>query len=255
MLWHRASRRSRQWAAPIKLAPRQLLLLSFIAIILHPVLDTFNTYGVRWLMPFSGEWFYGDTLFIIDPLVWLALSLGLYFSVRREKAKRGNARRPASLALGLVSLYAAGMALSGWKARNIVSTEITAASAVPVQHAMAGPVPLDPFVRKFVVEQEGQYRVGTFRWLEQPHVNPGDVLTFPRGHPTHPAFLVAAETPVGRSFLGWARFPTIQIQQSGGPDRFVVHMVDLRYARGPGERFGTVSIPVTLPPHTERGGP
>jgi hypothetical protein len=27
----------------------------------------------------------------------------------------------------------------------------------------------------------------------------------------------------------------------------MVHVVDLRYAREPGERFGTVSIPVTLP--------
>ncbi len=58
--------------------PRELLFLSYVAVISHPFLDTLNTYGVRWLMPFSAEWFYGDTLFIIDPWVWLALALGLY---------------------------------------------------------------------------------------------------------------------------------------------------------------------------------
>ncbi|MEO1370347.1 MAG: metal-dependent hydrolase, partial [Acidobacteriota bacterium] len=37
---------------------RQLLLLSALAVWSHPLLDWLNTYGVRVLMPFSGEWFY-----------------------------------------------------------------------------------------------------------------------------------------------------------------------------------------------------
>ena len=39
-------------------------------------------------MPFSSRWFYGDTLFIVDPWVWLALALGVYFSRRRERLRR-----------------------------------------------------------------------------------------------------------------------------------------------------------------------
>ncbi|HEU4681510.1 MAG TPA: metal-dependent hydrolase, partial [Gemmatimonadales bacterium] len=71
LLVHRLSwvRRRTQ---PAPLVPKQLLLLSSIAILSHPMLDTLNTYGVRWLMPFSGRWFYGDTLFILDPWVWIA---------------------------------------------------------------------------------------------------------------------------------------------------------------------------------------
>src|ERR687895_2677053 len=46
--------------------PRQVLLLSAISILTHPALDWTNEYGMRWLMPFSGRWFYGDTLFIVD---------------------------------------------------------------------------------------------------------------------------------------------------------------------------------------------
>ena len=35
----------------------------------QPLLDWLNTYGVRFLMPFDGTWFYGDALFIIDFII------------------------------------------------------------------------------------------------------------------------------------------------------------------------------------------
>jgi inner membrane protein len=196
-------------------------------------------------MPFSAEWFYGDTLFIVDPWVWLALGLGLYCSLRRERTKRTDAAKPVWLALGLVTLYVQAMALSGREARAIAISEATGSGAA-VNDAMAGPVPLDPFVRTFVIEQEGHYEVGTFRWLEEPHVDASKVRTFPRARPSHPAFDLAAESAVARRFLGWARYPTFEIQQMAN-DRFLVHLIDLRYAQEPGGEFGTVTIPVTLP--------
>jgi inner membrane protein len=48
-----------------------LLALSWLSIWSHPALDWLNTYGVRLLMPFSGRWFYGDAVFIVDPWLWL----------------------------------------------------------------------------------------------------------------------------------------------------------------------------------------
>src|ERR671919_620239 len=48
-----------------------------VAVLSHPLLDWLNTYGMRWLMPFRGVWSYGDTLFIVDPWLWLALSIGV----------------------------------------------------------------------------------------------------------------------------------------------------------------------------------
>ena len=50
-----------------------LLALSTLAVVSHPLLDWLNTYGVRFLMPFDGTWFYGDALFVVDPWVWLLL--------------------------------------------------------------------------------------------------------------------------------------------------------------------------------------
>ena len=50
---------------------KPLFALAFIAVLTHPVLDWLNTYGMRFLMPFDGTWFYGDALFVVDPWVWL----------------------------------------------------------------------------------------------------------------------------------------------------------------------------------------
>ncbi len=246
LLIHRGSRRTARSMSPPTVAPKQLLLLSFIAILSHPILDWLNTYGVRWLMPFSGKWFYGDTLFIVDPWVWLILALGIYASRRRERAARSDPGRPAWIALFVIAVYVGGMALSSRAAARIVAREVSSLSGGPVQATMAGPVPLNPLVREFVTEQEGRYRVGTFRWLERPQVNRADVRMFPRGRPSHPAVLQAIQSPVGRRFLGWARFPTFEIEQVG-PWQYLVHIVDLRYAREPGYGFGAVSIPVTVP--------
>lgn len=54
-----------------------LLRLTAAGVWSHPLLDWLNTYGVRFLMPFDGTWFYGDALFIIDPWVWLLAGLAV----------------------------------------------------------------------------------------------------------------------------------------------------------------------------------
>src|SRR5215831_3300016 len=50
-----------------------LLLVSSIAAATHPLMDWTNNYGVRPLLPWSGRWFYGDLVFIVDPYIWLGL--------------------------------------------------------------------------------------------------------------------------------------------------------------------------------------
>lgn len=62
-----------------------LVILSAIGIWSHPALDWLNTYGVRLLMPFSGRWFYGDSVYIMDLWLWLVLGVG-YLAGRRATA-------------------------------------------------------------------------------------------------------------------------------------------------------------------------
>ena len=239
----RAPRRTDDRSRPVD--PRQLLLLSAIAVLSHPVLDTLNTYGVRWLMPFSGTWYYGDAVFIVDPWLWLTLALGVFFSWRRDRAHQAAPGRPARVAVALTVGYMLLMTVTGMAAREMIRHHMEARSEAPVHRVMAAPVMVSPLVRRFVVDQGEKYQVGRFSWLADPHVSPV-VETFGKGTPGHPAVLAAAKTSLGRRFLLWARFPTFTVEPRG-PGQYLVHLVDLRYAEQPGEEFGSVSIPVSLP--------
>jgi inner membrane protein len=237
---HRLLQRIRRASPPRAQAPRQLLLLSAISIISHPILDTLNTYGVRWLMPFSGRWFYGDTLFIVDPWLWLALATGILVS----RLSRG-ATRPARFALGLSFAYVLVMAISSLAARTIASRELAALTGEPVRRIMVSPLPVNPFSRGVVAEQEQVYRSARFEWMQNRYMEGRTIRTYPKGSRDDPAVQLAAATTVGKRFLGWARFPSFRVEPlaDGGA---LVHIVDLRYADRPGVRFGAVSIPVAL---------
>ncbi|MCC5913714.1 MAG: metal-dependent hydrolase [Balneolaceae bacterium] len=80
-------RKSDQKGPPLH--PEWLLAISFIGVWSHPLLDWLNTYGVRLLMPFNDTWFYGDTLFIVDPWFWLLTGAGVVLA--RSKSKLGVA--------------------------------------------------------------------------------------------------------------------------------------------------------------------
>ncbi len=58
------------------LATGWLFALCYLAVATHPTLDWLNTYGMRWLMPFSDTWYFGDSVFIMDPWLWLMLGVG-----------------------------------------------------------------------------------------------------------------------------------------------------------------------------------
>ena len=64
---------SRRHPARLRARPWPLLGLAALGVLSHPFLDWLNNYGVRLLMPFSDRWFYGDTLFIVDPWLWIIL--------------------------------------------------------------------------------------------------------------------------------------------------------------------------------------
>ena len=82
-----------------------LLALSTIAVLSHPALDWLNTYGVRFLMPFDGTWYYGDALFIIDPWVWLLAATPVVLA---------NSTTRASAAAWIVLAVAATSLITGF---------------------------------------------------------------------------------------------------------------------------------------------
>jgi hypothetical protein len=127
----------------------------------------------------------------------------------------------------------------------LVTREIGERYGGAVLATMAGPLPLTPVARSFVVEQEDHFRVGTFDWLRRPHVS--QVASYPRRSPAeHPAYASATSVTAFRRFMTWARFPTLSLEQRG-PGQYLVHAVDLRYARASGSGFGTLTVAVRLP--------
>ena len=244
ILLDRGLLRLRGASLPSGIRPGQLLLLSCISIWSHPALDTLNTYGVRWLMPFSGSWFYGDTLFIVDPWLWVALALGVALS------RLWASTIPARVGLWVAFGYAATMAVGAVAARPFAAAEVAAISGEPVRRLLVSPVPLNPFRRRVVAELGKVYRTAEFRWLMNPHVERASVRVYPIGPRDYPPVQRAASTTLGRRFLGWARFPAYRVEKTG-EGRATVHIVDLRYADRPGVGFGAVSIPVRVPRHSE----
>ncbi|HSG48629.1 MAG TPA: metal-dependent hydrolase, partial [Longimicrobiales bacterium] len=79
LAWDRWVRR-RRLPEEAPALPREILLLSFVGVFTHPVLDWMNVYGMRWGLPFTGSWSYGDALFIIDPWLWLLLGSAVFLA-------------------------------------------------------------------------------------------------------------------------------------------------------------------------------
>ena len=122
-----------------------LLLACFLGALSHPLLDLMNTYGVRLLEPFSHRWFYGDTLFIMDPWIWLMLILGLEFSWRAERLGK-DWRRPAAYAFSAVLAYiGVNAAIS---ARAVAESRPLVERIARPEMIVAGEVPLEFWKRR-----------------------------------------------------------------------------------------------------------
>lgn len=60
-----------------------LIIASLVVTATHPLLDWTNHYGVRPWLPWSGEWYYGDLVFVVDPWLWLALGGAAFLATAR----------------------------------------------------------------------------------------------------------------------------------------------------------------------------
>lgn len=230
-LWGRAVQ-GRRGRAAVPVRPREVLLLSAIAVGVHLILDVLNSYGARWLEPLSGRWLYGDTLYIVDPWIWTVLAAGLW------AARRGT--RGPKLALGIATAYVLLMALSNLAARGFVERDVRRAGVEP-QRIMAAPVAVTPFMRWVVVEDARGYRVGVFNWLPRPALQldelPYDVW------PSHHAAALATQEPAARKFLSWARFPYYVVQEYA--TGYQVHIGDARYGVDPQVSWAATSVILT----------
>jgi inner membrane protein len=111
LAWDRFVRLKRKpGAAPARAGP--LLGLTTLAVLTHPTLDWLNNYGLRWLMPFDGTWFYGDATFVIDPWFWLMVGGAAFLTFSQSRSAQVRWAVFGALATALIVASATGAVAS-----------------------------------------------------------------------------------------------------------------------------------------------
>ena len=198
-----------------------LLALSYLGVFSHVGLDYLNNYGVRLLMPWSGQWFYGDTLFIVDPWLYLTLGGGWWLS------RKGGHPAPARAGLGLAAVYIAVLVMLGASSRASVLEQWSAQAGHAPKALMVGPVFAGPFHKQVIVDGgDSRYETGRFSWLSGTLTMTGAVPTLP---PDDPDVVAARADPDVAGILVWSRFPHFERQESAEGRQIVV--TDLRFGR------------------------
>jgi inner membrane protein len=76
---------SRYKDGPPQTKLKGLMIASFVASATHPLLDWTNNYGIRFFLPWSQKWSYGDLVFIVDPYIWLILGGAVFLLTAKTR--------------------------------------------------------------------------------------------------------------------------------------------------------------------------
>jgi inner membrane protein len=215
-------------APPAAFAP--LLVLSYVGVLVHVFLDYLNNYGVRLLMPFSGRWFYGDSLFIIDPWLWVVLAVAVF------TGSRGRLRATRTW-LVAAAIYIAIMMVSARMAKSLVAEAWQRETAAGVQELMVGPVPVNPLRKAVIIDAGDRYYTGTFDWWgRRTSLFETTILK----NDSHPAIAGAKQDRQVAGILVWSRFPFWEIDAASDGTRVTVR--DVRFTRFGQTGFGTATV-------------
>lgn len=186
-----------------------LLLACFLGVLSHPLLDLMNTYGTRVLEPFSHRWFYADTLFIVDPWIWLMLILGLEMSWRSERLGTDWRRAPAWAFTAMLLYIGLNTVISE---RAVALTRPLVDRLAPARMIVAGEVPLEFWKRKMIWRSDEIGGSGTYNLLDginHAELDPGIVAL--RLDDPRLASAEAGDRHV-RAFLFWSRMPMVVVE-------------------------------------------
>jgi inner membrane protein len=200
-------------------------VVALTAMATHPLLDWMNAYGVRPFLPFSGTWYYGDALFVIDPYLDCVLAAGLLASLWLSRRKGSVIALTFALAVAYVG--------SRVILRDIARDQLAAvhAESSPVRVAVI-PEMLNPLAWTGLAETEREvlsYRID----LAAKQVEP--TKRFPRASLSD-VIDAAVSTYTGGVFWSFARFPITDVVESA--DGYRVKLLDVRFLRARRTVFG-----------------
>ena len=210
LAWDRwVRRRGGRGTTGAPLDPRATLLIAFIGVVSHPALDWLNTYGIRLLTPFSGKWFYGDAVFIIDPWLWLLLAAALV-PWRRTRSR-------VRIFGAAAAVYVAGMIGASTAAEAMTLRAAESAGITEIEEVMYQPAPAQPHEGSVIVATRDAYTLGGFDWIapgrSRVTLRPDAI---PRGDWTTSEVREAMTDPRVRDFLVWSRFPYVRVERASG---------------------------------------
>jgi inner membrane protein len=211
-----------------------LFVLAYVAGLSHILLDFTNNYGVRPFWPFLERWYEWDIVFIVDPILLIALVAGLvlpgFFSlINQEIGMRPNRFRGRMAAIAALAVVVAW-----WGIRDFAHRRALAALSART-YQQADPIRLgafptfgNPFAWRGVVETPASF-VLTEVDAAKPEVDPFNRMETLMKPPETPASQVAKQTYLGRVYLDWAKYPVTEtvVGTEGG---FTVHFNDLRFS-------------------------
>ncbi len=207
----------------------------------HVFLDAWNTYGIRMMLPFSGEWYRLDWVYIVDLWIWAILLVGVLgpllarmvnseIGVVRRKQGRGG----AWLVLGLLCAFLTVRATLHAQAVGVLESRMYD-SRKPLR-ITALPGPFAPWQWTGLVETDRAWSVVPVDLLRDFDPDAGRTLLKPEAPlPQEPA-IRASKT--GSIFLAFTRYPYWRATPSprieGGT---LIKICDLRFGLPEDARF------------------
>ena len=129
------------------------LILVFLVLTTHPILDSFTSYGTSLLLPFSDFKIMIGSIFIIDPIYTIPLSISIGYIFIKKKVLMINNFSFNTIALIFSQVY-------------LLFTFIVQQSILPSGKAYATPTPFNSVVWRVVVVEDDfikQYFVNIFK--------------------------------------------------------------------------------------------
>lgn len=205
---------------PTKAPVRWGLLWCFalIATLSHLLLDFTNNYGLRPFYPFNPRWYSWDIVFIVEPLILIALILALVvpsilgLADREIGAKRAvfRGRGWAIAALSFMALLYAVRNGEHDHAINLVRN--TGVVNGRILRIAAQPYPINPF-RWYVITETPDFYQTEWVYTRADRIDTDTDQTIYKPEVTK-AVAAAKQSYLGKVYLDWAKFP---ITEDKGP--------------------------------------
>ncbi|QCB54775.1 metal-dependent hydrolase [Sphingopyxis sp. PAMC25046] len=200
------TRRGKRPAERLPVDKGWLLALAYIGCLSHPALDWLNNYGIRLLEPFSPRWFYGDSIFIIDLWIWIALGASICLSFRQERRGVAAWQFPAWIGFTVVCGYIFANGLITGAAERMTSRALEAGGYKDAL-VVASPPPLAFWKRDIFWRTADRYGSASF----VPGIGGEvDLTGAPTGMDDPRLTTWVRADPAARAFLFWSRMPVAQ---------------------------------------------